>query len=132
MREDMHKVVVERPRYGSRRTNRKWGQRLTYVPDADYDDQPKFASSARQRQYSNDSKHFTDVLGPLRGFLHSNVGRPWDKVFSELRRGLDIRKVTGRHIFGHLQWMVETNCWMGEDRKVCTVRWGRQGEVNGF
>ena len=130
MRADMHKVVVERPRYGSRRTNRKWGQRLAFVPECDYDDQPKFASSARGRQYSCDHKSFSDVLGPLEGFLRSNIGRPWDKVFSELREGLDVRKVTGRHIFEHLEWMVETDCWIGPDRKVYSR--GRNWWTGGF
>jgi hypothetical protein len=125
MRADMHKVVVERERYGSSRTNRKWGQRLTFVPDADYDDQPKFVSSARRRQYCNDPKSFRDLLGPLEGFLRSNLGRPWDKVFSELRQGLDVRKVTGRHIFEHLKWMVETDCWIGADGKA-------QAPLNGW
>ena len=130
MREDMHKVVVERERYGSSRKNRKWSQRLTFVADADYDDEPKFTSSARGRQYSSDQKHFTDVLGPLRGFLRSNIGRPWDKVFSELRKGLDVRKVTGMHIFDHLKWMVATDCWIGADRRV--YAWPKEHEVNGF
>lgn len=135
MRADMHKVVVERPRHGSRMTNRKWGERLAYVPDADYDDQPKFASSARGRQYGYGRKGLSDLLGPLEGFLRSNLGRPWDKVFSELRQGLDVRKVTGRHIFDHLESMVETNCWIGADRKVYgrSRRWYSHGyEVTGF
>lgn len=130
MRADMNKVVVERERHGSTRRSRKWGQRLAFAPEADYDDQPKFASSARGRQYGYDHKSFTDVLGPLKGFLRSNIGRPWDKVFSELRQGLDIRKVTGRHIFDHLEWMVETDCWIGTDRKVYAHPRGR--EVTGF
>ena len=130
MRADMHKVVVERERHGSSRKNCKWGQRLAFVPDTDYDDQPKFVSSARGRQYSNDHKWFSDVLGPLEGFLRSNLGRPWEKVFGELRQGLDVRKVTGRHIFEHLEWMVETDCWIGADRKMYVRPYGR--EVHGF
>ena len=114
----MHKVVVERERHGSTQTNRKWGQRLAFVPDAEYDDQPTFASSGRGRQYGHNKKGFSDVLGPLDGFLRSNLGRPWDKVFGELRQGLDVRKVTGRHIFDHLKRMVETDCWIGADGKV--------------
>jgi len=126
----MHKVTVERERYGSTRRNRKWGTRIAYVPNADYDDQPKFASSARGRQYADSQKRFSDVLGPLRGFLRSNIGRPWDNVFSELRQALDVRKVTGRHIFEHLGWMVETECSIGEDRKV--YGYPRGYEVTGF
>ena len=135
MREDMHKVVVERPRHGSRQTNRKWGQRLAYVPDKEYDDQPKFVSSGARRQYGQEHKFFSDLLGPLEGYLRSNLGRPWDKIFSELRQGLDVRKVTGRHIFDHLESMVETNCWIGEDRKVYARSrgWYSHGrEVSGF
>ena len=130
MRKDMNKVVVERERGGSTRRNRKWGKRLPFVPDADYEDQPKFVSSGRRRQYGSDCKWFTDVLGPLEGFLHSNLGRPWDKVHSELRQGLDVRKVTGRHIFDHLEQMVETDCWIGPDRTV--YERPRGWSVNGF
>ena len=101
-----------------------------FVPDADYEDQLKFVSSGRRRQYGSDCKWFTDVLGPLEGFLHSNLGRPWDKVHSELRHGLDVRKVTGRHIFDHLEQMVETDCWIGPDRTV--YERPRGWRVNGF
>ena len=130
MRADMHKVVVERERHGSTRKSRKWGQRLTFIPDADYDGQPTFVSSARGRQYGCDSKGFSDVLGPLKGFLRSNLGRPWDKVFSELRQGLDVRKVTGRHIFDHLESMVEKECSIGADQELCVFPRGH--EVSGF
>ena len=126
----MHKVVVERPRGRSTWKNRKWGKRLPFVPDSDYDDQPKFVSSGRRRQYGSDCKWFTDLLGPLEGFLRSNLGRPWNKVYSELRQGLDARKVTGQHIFDHLKWMVETDGRIGADRKVYT--WGWRYRVDGF
>src|SRR5580693_6010928 len=69
MRADMHKVVVERERGRSTWKNRKWGKRLPFVPDADYEDQPKFVSSGRRRQYGSDCKWFTDVLRAARGIL---------------------------------------------------------------
>jgi hypothetical protein len=128
MRADMHKVVVERERGRSTWKNRKWGKRLPFVPDAEYEDQPKFVSSGRRRQYGSDCKWFTDVLEPLEGFLRSNLGRPWDKVYSELRQGLDVRKVTGQHIFDHLKSMVETDCWIGADRKIYSWGWRRGAE----
>ena len=37
MRADMHKVVVERERGRSTWKNRKWGKRLPFIPDADYE-----------------------------------------------------------------------------------------------
>lgn len=136
MRKDMNKVVVERERGGSTRRNRKWGKRLPFVPDADYEDQPKFVSSGRRRQYGSDCKWFTDVLRPLEGFLHANLGRPWDKVHSGLRHGLDVRKVTGRHILLDGQWyLVEYECveiagreshlrWDVAERKQVRLTWG--------
>jgi hypothetical protein len=117
MRDDMSKVVIERPRWGSRRKSRKWGIRLRPIEGNEFEEQRKFVSSARRRQYGHDYRHSTDVLGPLRKFLRTNVGRPWNKVYSELCAGLDKRKTTGQHIFDHLRWEVETNCYIGADRK---------------
>jgi hypothetical protein len=110
----MKKVVVERPRWGSRQSSRKFSARLKYVPDHDYEEQPKkaygFESHVVDRGSKYFEKEFTDVLGPLKRFLRKNVGHPWDKVYSELCRGLDRRKVTGLHIFQHVEHFVETNC----------------------
>ena len=130
MRADMHKIVVERERGGGTPRNRKWHKRLEYMPGEDYEDEIKFATSGRRRQYGSQSKWFTDVLRPLQGYLHSNLGRPWDKVYSELRNGLDVRKVTGRHIFDHLEFMAKKDCRIGDDRRVYSFPWGN--EVTGF
>ena len=114
MRPDMKKVVVERPRWGSRQSNRKFSARLKYISGHDYDEQPKkvygFESHVIDRGSKYFEKEFTDVLSPLRRFLRKNVGRPWDKVYSELCRGLDRRKVTGLHIFRHVDDFVEKHC----------------------
>jgi hypothetical protein len=46
---------------------------------------------------------FDDKLGPARRWLRSQVGRPWDKVRSDLFTRFDIRTTAGRHIvFDHL------------------------------
>jgi hypothetical protein len=132
----MNKVVVERPRGGSSNPSRKWGKRLAYIPDCDYEDEPKHISSSRRRQYAS-PKWFTDVLNPLERFLQKNIGRPWDKVYSELRSGLDVRKVTGLHIFQHLEQMVDLSCFEDEDGRVCSYnrfRWMVYGylEVEGL
>jgi hypothetical protein len=128
----MNKVVVERARVGSWKPNRKWGKQLAYVPDCDYEDEPKHVSSSRHRQYHY-SKWFSDVLNPVEGFLRKNVGRPWDKVYSELRSGLDVRKVTGLHIFQHLEGMIELNCFEDENG-IVQSSWShyRYGVVEGF
>ena len=101
MREDMSKVVVERPRWGHSLPSSKTRLRIRhYDPEKDYEDLPKRVSGSRSKYiHAGDIKSFTDLLSPLRRFLRTNVGRPWDKVYSEMRENLDDRKVTGRHVF---------------------------------
>jgi len=132
----MKKVVVERPRWGSRQSNRKFSARLRYVPGHDYEEEPKkaygFESHRIDRSRKYFAKEFTDVLGPLIGFLRKNVGRPWDKVYSELCGGLDKRKVTGLHIFQHLEDFVETNCCFVEGKPCHVGGWGGGYPVRWF
>lgn len=127
----MKKVVVEKPRRGSRQRNNKFGARLRYVPDHDYDEQPKKARGF-ESYTAGSRKWFTDVLGPLSGFLRKNVGRPWDKVYSELSAGLDKRKTTGMHIFQHVKDMVATDCYCGPDGRVYHLQWSQEREVTGL
>jgi hypothetical protein len=49
-----------------------------------------------------DQKSFNENLNPLLGYLHRSVGRPWDKVYSEICEAFDTRKVINRHILVHL------------------------------
>ncbi|PYP87878.1 MAG: hypothetical protein DMG65_16380 [Candidatus Angelobacter sp. Gp1-AA117] len=102
---------------GSRIRNEKFGARLRYIPGHDYDEQPKKAKGF-ESFHDGFGKSFTDVLGPLSRYLHSNLGRPWHKIYSEMCVSLDKRKATGRHIFEHLEHMVELDCYLGDDGKV--------------
>ena len=74
----------------------------------------------------------TDLLGPLRRYLRSNVGRPWDKVYSEIRAVADARGVRGFHLLTHVAWFVQTNCVLGEDKQVLTLQPWRHSPVQGF
>lgn len=48
-------------------------------------------------------KGFADKLGPPRRWLRSHVGRPWNKVRSEMFARFDPRTLAGQHIvFDHL------------------------------
>jgi hypothetical protein len=42
-----------------------------------------------------------DKLGPLKRWLRSHVGEPWNDVNSKLRTKFDFRSITGLHIVGH-------------------------------
>lgn len=59
---------------------------------------------------------FSDKLGPARRWLRSQVGRPWNKVTSDLLQRFDVRTTAGRHIvFCHLLREVNTD-GTGPDR----------------
>jgi len=133
MREDMSKVVIERPRHGHYLPSMKTGLRITrYDPEDEYEDLPKRAPASRGRQKGG-GKYFSDLLGPLRRYLRSNVGRPWDKVYSEMKQHLDSRKTTGQHIFEHVQSEVSLRCYVGEDGVVYEQPgWGKPRPVRGL
>jgi hypothetical protein len=134
MREDMSKVVIERPRWGHRLPSSKTRLRIRrYDQDKEYDDLPKRVSGSRSKYIrAREVKDFSDLLGPLRRFLRKNVGRPWDHVYSEMKESLDDRKVTGRHVFEHVDGEVETHAFIDGDGELYT--WGHSGRqpVYGF
>lgn len=122
----MRKVVVEQPRYGSRNRSRKTAQKIRPVEvHEDFDSGPVRAPSSRWE------KSFGEHLTPLWRFVRRNVGRPWDKVYSEVRSQLDGRSVTGKHVLDHLGWEVTTDVVM-VDGKPMHDRWGHRTNVYGF
>jgi hypothetical protein len=123
MRDDMAKVVTERPRRGHGNKSKKTtGLSIRrYDPDGDYDELVRLPVS-RGRQYGWNAKEFSDLINPLKRYLRSCIGRPWNKVHSELSRKLDRRGITGSHIWDHVRWEIETDCYIGPDRLAYSNR----------
>jgi hypothetical protein len=131
MRKDMAKVVTEAPRRGHANRSTKWGRRLTKDEYALDDHGATRAPVSRHRQYGWNAKEFSDSLGPLRGYLRKQVGRPWENVWSEVATTLDRRSLTGRHIFDHIRSEVELDAWLGNDGRVYHKRrWGTVAPVS--
>lgn len=138
MRPDMGKVITERHRTKSVPTA-KFGKTIRWNGfDGDYTE-PKFQSGSQGRVYGYDRKQPTDVLGPLKGWVEKQVGRPWDKVYSELCQVLDKRKLTHKHVIDHLyQWVGRTVilCKDGCYREPDNISgfWTNEGKwvLNGF
>jgi hypothetical protein len=103
MRSDMAKVIVERPRVGSRaRGNaRKQGKNLAL------DDLPR--RQGMKRLWRGGSKSFNEHLGPLARYLDSQVGRPWNKVFSEICAHINRNSVVQDHVRDHVDDLVVRN-----------------------
>ncbi|MBN9119929.1 MAG: hypothetical protein J0I06_12335 [Planctomycetes bacterium] len=102
MRADMGKVLVERPRLrrrgGDSRPGKGYANQLKKYFAAG--NSPPSREGIKRRY--TDRKHFNEHLGPLRRFLDSNVGRPWDKVYSEICKHVDRNNVVQKHILTHL------------------------------
>lgn len=124
MRSDMDEVLIERPRAGARlpRRERKWRGRWTEPEEF-----PRQLSMSRHR---GGTKHLTDNLGPLRRFLRSRVGRPWDEVYGEVRRQLSPRRHLDIHILEHLKHEVPLEVYRQGDQ-VFHLRFGAPWPLRG-
>lgn len=106
MRPDMAKVIVERPRYGSWMRGASKGYRRA-LQRIDEGDLPR-REGIKQR-YRGNTKSLSEHLGPLRRYLDAQVGRPWDKVFSEICAHIDRSSAVQDHVRDHVAQYVVTH-----------------------
>jgi hypothetical protein len=93
MRSDMYKVIVERPR------GRGWKDSSVRRRRREFDADSPSRASMRDgvgRVFLNEN------LKPLRRYLLAQVGRPWNKVFSEIATNIDRRNTVQEHIYSHI------------------------------
>jgi hypothetical protein len=62
-------------------------------------------------------KELKDNPHLLERFLDSQVGRPWDKIYSEIRSNPDSRRSIGLSILERIKRLVATDCFI-ENRRV--------------
>jgi len=94
MREDMARVIVERPRLLDS-IGRKGRLKL-------FEDCPKQLGMRRSQRERGGYKMLNENLAPLRRFLERQVGRPWDKVYSEIAARLRVDSTVQQHVRDHL------------------------------
>lgn len=112
MRSDMAKVIVERPRIrgGSRKgkaakgSSKRHGRQLR-----DGIEQSRETMKPGRRFGFQEQKSLNEHLGPLRRYLRSQIGRPWNKVFSEICQHVDRRSAVLDHVRDHVDDYVQTN-----------------------
>ena len=119
MREDMFKVIVERPRWGSRHAP-KAKLRNDKVPGR------KRATGRRQAlEQHGYTKCLNENLAPLKRYLMKQVGRPWDKVYSEISEHLDTGSTVKQHVRDHLTDFILINVSVDRDGGFMATRhWG--------
>lgn len=114
MREDMDKIIVERPRRKHGRPRReKYGR----GKQRHFDDMPR---QIGLRKSHKDTSWPNENLAPLRRYLEKQVGRPWNNVYSEITERININSTVQRHILQHVFDYVEANTFIGSDGKVWT------------
>jgi hypothetical protein len=99
MRADMAKVIVERPRKGSHLPSRKKGYRK-FVQQTGVENLP--TREPMLGLWHGRGRHLNEHLGPMRRFLRSNVGRPWNKVHQELCEHVSFDNAVQSHVLSHI------------------------------
>jgi hypothetical protein len=112
MREDMYKVIVERPRRG--KSSNAIAARLR----RDFDGPMQLGMRAGYGRPS-----LNENLAPLRRYLHAQIGRPWNKVFSEICAGIDRRNTVQQHVHQHIHTFIATNVDVRNGRLVDLGGW---------
>lgn len=124
MRDDMSKVIVERARPGSslhvaRRLRRLDPKLIPVDEDAD-NPFPERIGHARAASLGRFRKHLNENLAPLRRYLASQVGRPWDAVFSEISSKIRLDNAVQKHVRDHVNDFVAVTTFV-QDGKVFIV-----------
>ena len=94
MREDMFKVIVERPR--RRSTKRVLASVIRLRDDLD-------GPARLGMRMGYDYRELNENLVPLRRYLEAQVGRPWSKVFGEICERIDRRNTVQQHVHQHVR-----------------------------
>lgn len=113
MRSDMHKIIVERPR----RSKDLKARALRFRNSLD-------GPAHLGMRVGYGYRELNENLAPLRRYLHSQVGRPWNKVFGEICSRIDRRNPVQRHIHQHLGQFIATQVEI-RDGKV--IEYGKFG-----
>lgn len=123
MRKDMSKVIVERPRLGRASAGLKPGRTRALVDD---DGEPLRAREPKGP--ARKTKNFNENLNPLKRYLAANVGRPWNKVYSEISAQLKPTSTVQQHVRDHLDDFVAVKTRMKGGQVMTTPRFG--GELS--
>lgn len=132
----MSKVIVERPRPGSRSpTEGKFRQTLKQAANdamlgKDLDEVDELGRLVGMQKLHKERRSFNEYLAPLRRFVLSRVGHRWDDVYSEICEHLNRDSTVHDHIFQHLYSYVERNTFLGADGEIYVCSEYGRGDVN--
>lgn len=120
MRDDMFKVIVERPRWGA---SYAASPKLKNMADAG----AKHIGLKRHALIgARNTKMLNENLAPLLRYLRRQCGRKWDAVFSEICASLDTGSTVKMHVRQHIEDFVLTRISIGRGGE-----WMFEGQVLG-
>jgi hypothetical protein len=128
MRKDMSKVIVERPRTGRSAAGKRPG-RTAALTDDDGEPIRAVKSTREPRGREQKTKSLNETLNPLKRYLASNVGRPWDKVYSEIAEHLKPTSTVQQHVRDHIEDFVAISTRMKAGAVMMTPRHGGERAV---
>jgi hypothetical protein len=109
----IQRTVIEGGRTGSSKWNRRNSHHTERASERDYCRKITVDSERSENDIFIDPKEkvrkeFNDKLGPMYRWLHSQTGKVWNDVKSEIHQKFDNRTTAGRHIlYDHLLSSVE-------------------------
>ncbi len=115
MREDMFRLLVLRGKSG-------WRLKRKRRPKNEREAEAMPKREGMKKSVCH-RRFFDEYLAPLRRFILKNDGRPWDSVYSEIRRNLRVSRAVHLHILEHLEHLVECDPVL-EGGVYCTRRYG--------
>ena len=130
MREDMSRVITERPRIGHDRRYHEV-RRAKSRHGRDLEDLPSHEGMRRPFRRQGIAKQFGEHLSPLRRFLEKQAGRAWDDVHAEICQGLRANSTLHAHVRGHVRDYVETDICIIEDGTYARNAFGRPIPITG-
>ena len=115
----MPKVIVERPRVGSR-------ARLKNRVRVDDDEElPSKVSVKRDAWMRGGGRELNENLQPLKRYLEAQAGRPWDKVWSEICKNLKPSNTVQQHVRDHIPGFVAIKTTVKNGEIWVLDRWTR-------
>ncbi len=121
MRPDLNKLLCERERFGSEKSFRTKRRIKKFAQKTDEEYSNLRSHESMTLRYGGGSKQFSENLNPLEGQVRKNVGRPWNKFYSELSRNFDKRSVINQHILQHLYDYIAKDVVAGDDGSLQIV-----------
>ena len=124
MRDDMLKVITNSPRSG-----RSWARKSKLRYDQ-CEERPHVSGRRLVMEHSGSQKYPTARLEPLERYLHKQVGRLWNDIFSDICHQFNKSSMGKKYISDYLERSILRKTWYNDGGVLfCTDQWGNVEKV---